>query len=153
MNNAPINNRVFSEINWARCISEKGFNDPSPDPVYLALCICEEAGEVAGAVKKLKRGFNKREQAKAKRAFIKECGPENAPLEDEIDLDQLKYWWEKKVRAKIGKEIADLFTYMDLFATRQNIDIPVVVVNKFNEVNQEMECTEFNIPIESVQQK
>lgn len=137
-----INIREFSALNWARCIHPDGFND-IPESTYLITCLTEELGEVAKIVKKLKRGFNKREQKKAVKQFIKECAPENAPLADEINVEELEHWWRKKLRAQLGKEVADLFTYLDLFATRHNIDIPTVVTHKFNEVSKEMECNQF----------
>jgi CYTH domain-containing protein len=110
----------------------------------------QELGEISAIITKLQRGFNKREQLKAKKAFIKECSPENAPLEDEIDMGMLEAWWEKKLRAKLAPEIADLFTYLDLFATRQNVVLPVAIANKFNEISKQMECPQFEIPTESV---
>jgi hypothetical protein len=120
-----------------------------PDPLYLIAGMTQELGEIAAIITKLQRGFNKREQKKAKKAFIKECGPENAPLEDDINMEMLHAWWEKKLRAKLGPEVADLFTYLDLFATRQNITLPVVAANKFNEVSTEMECPYYTMPVES----
>lgn len=137
----------FSQINWARCIDKDGFNT-YPEALYLVAGMAQELGEIAAIITKLQRGFNKREQAKAKKAFIKECTPENAPLEDEIDMGMLEAWWEKKLRAKLAPEVADLFTYLDLFATRQNIVLPVAAANKFNQVSAEMQCPQFQMPVE-----
>lgn len=137
----------YSATNWQRCISPDGFN-MNPEPLYLIACITQELGEVAAIITKLQRGFTKREQKKAKKAFIKECAPENAPLESEIDMEMLKFWWEKKLRAKLGPEVGDVFGYLDLFATRMNLSIPIVAANKFNEVSKEMECPQFHIPVQ-----
>lgn len=148
-NNTPkrLTFQEFSQINWARCIDKEAFN-MYPEPLYLLAGMTQELGEVAAIITKLQRGFTKREQKKAKKAFIKECAPENAPLEDEIDMGMLESWWEKKLRAKLAPEVADLFGYLDLFATRMNIILPVAAANKFNEISREMECPQFEMPVE-----
>lgn len=138
----------FSQVNWARCISKDAF-DMYPEALYLIAGMTQELGEVAAAITKLQRGFTKREQKKAKKAFIKECTPENAPLEDEIDMGMLEAWWQKKIRAKLAPEVADLFGYLDLFATRMNIQLPVAIANKFNEISRDMECPQFQVMVEN----
>jgi NTP pyrophosphatase (non-canonical NTP hydrolase) len=35
----------------------------------------------------------------------------------------------------IGKELADVVTYVDLLAARLGIDLEVAIINKFNEVS------------------
>jgi NTP pyrophosphatase (non-canonical NTP hydrolase) len=140
----------FSRVNWARCVSPQGFNEPSPDPMYLLTGITEELGEICGIIKKLQRGFNKREQKKTLKKFIQQWEndiPGHRPPSHEIDPIVLEGFWYKSLKAKLGPEVADVFGYLDLFAQRMNINIPIALMNKFNEVNGDMECTQYNIDI------
>ena len=43
---------------------------------------------------------------------------------------------EAELKVAIAKEIADVYTYLDLIATEFGIDWPMEVVNKFNEVSE-----------------
>lgn len=141
--------KKFSAINWARCIDSEGFN-MYPEPLYLIAGITEELGEVAGIIKKLQRGFNKREQKKTLKKFIanwEKDNPGHPPPSDEIDPMVLEGYWYKGLKAKLSKEVADVFTYLDLFSTRMNLNFPLAVAHKFNEVSEDMECPKFKIPI------
>jgi NTP pyrophosphatase (non-canonical NTP hydrolase) len=135
----------LSRINWARCTSSEGFNY-NPDSVqefnaFMVIAMAEEMGEIAGAWKKLMRGFNKRELAKMKKKHLKaNPGDLNMPTDDE-----LKAKWHEQKFNDLKDESSDLFTYLDLFLTRNGIDIKRAVTRKFNEVSNEMECRQFKL--------
>jgi NTP pyrophosphatase (non-canonical NTP hydrolase) len=69
-----------------------------------------EAGEACNIVKKIRRW---------------QCG-----LKGELDppLDKLNH--------KLAEELADVFLYLDLLATKANIDLPAAIVAKFNKVSE-----------------
>jgi NTP pyrophosphatase (non-canonical NTP hydrolase) len=72
--------------------------------------MCGEAGELANVIKKLRRY---------------EFGLRGAgdPTEDDL-------------RAMAAKEVADVYLYLDLLATKLGVDLPAAVVAKFNEVSE-----------------
>ena len=41
----------------------------------------------------------------------------------------------------IGEEIADTIIYLDLLATKLDIDLPAAVIRKFNIISDEYNCT------------
>jgi NTP pyrophosphatase (non-canonical NTP hydrolase) len=72
--------------------------------------MCGEAGEAANVVKKIRRY---------------ECGL-RGPLDGHVD----------ELRAKLAHELADIFLYLDLLATKADIDLPAAIVEKFNLVSE-----------------
>jgi NTP pyrophosphatase (non-canonical NTP hydrolase) len=101
-----------SAINGARCARwHPGF--PDDDTWSLAdwsNAMCGEAGEAANVVKKLRR------------------------VEDGLigKLDRP----EPELLAALAAELADVFCYLDLLATKAGIDLPAAIVRKFNEVSE-----------------
>ena len=136
----------FSLVNADRAFSTDGFNIPQPHDLYLAVAICEEAGEVAGVIKKLRRGFNGREAKKMLKIFRKEweetCQKHGEDMGDvqypSWNMQQLEARWNLMMRQKLASELADLYTYMDLMVTSANINLPQAIIEKFNLVNTEM---------------
>ena len=54
-------------------------------------------------------------------------------------LDRGDYTLEE-LREDIGREIADVITYLDITAFRMGIDTGAAVRNKFNEVSERVDC-------------
>jgi NTP pyrophosphatase (non-canonical NTP hydrolase) len=103
-----IKDLTFAELrkaNVERC--ESTFH-PLDDwaPVEWLMCVTGELGEVAGELKKLRR----------------------------IDADAIEYASEEQ-RRTIGRELADVQTYLDLLAARLHIDLGEAVREKFNIVS------------------
>ena len=99
--------RLFSQVNWCRC---KNWHDPmewSMDD--WAVAMAGEAGELCNVVKKLTRADQGIAGNKETRAEL---------------LQQF------------GEEIADVYTYLDLLAQRQGLDMQDLVVKKFNKVSE-----------------
>lgn len=44
------------------------------------------------------------------------------------------------VRVELGKELADVQTYLDILAHRGEVNLGVATVNKFNEVSERVDC-------------
>lgn len=87
-----------------------GFPD---DPWSLAdwsNAMCGEAGEVANVVKKLRRH---------------EFG-HNGVLDGDVD----------ELNEQLADELADVFLYLDLLATRAGVDLPRAIRRKFNVVSE-----------------
>ena len=138
MENIEINE--FSAINMARCIGP--FNCGEKDNLYWITAMAEELGEIAGAVKKLERGFNEREFLKLKSKYDSFTKSQNVP--EPMYIDYLKYWENDRKKA-MASEAADLFTYLNLFCQKNDIDLFKAVREKFNQVSVEMGCPEFKI--------
>lgn len=111
---APIAPLSFDEVtatNHARCERwHPGY--PGDDEWTIAdwsNAMCGEAGELANVVKKLRRH---------------ECGLANAgdPTPGEL-------------LTKAASEVADVFLYLNLLATKLGIDMPAAIAAKFNEVS------------------
>lgn len=129
----------FSETNWLRNVNV--FNQATAGSLYWATCIAEEAGEVCGAIKKLERGFNQRE-------YLKTIGKtmENfVPTDSNPDWNTTKKVWEEKLKEKVGQEMADVFTYLELAATAMGIPLWKFVKQKFNQVSAEMGAPHYKI--------
>jgi len=47
----------------------------------------------------------------------------------------------EEVREDLGKEFADVITYMDILASRAGVDLGEAVVSKFNEVSDRVGCS------------
>lgn len=80
-----------------------------------AVAMAGEAGEVCNAVKKLRR------------------------IEDEIaniSEPERQLSTRAEAIAKIGEELADTYIYLDLLASRLAIDLPAVIVAKFNATSE-----------------
>jgi len=77
-------------------------------PLEWAGAMCGEAGEAANVAKKLKRIDNK--------------------IEGGLDSSMKDVLIEN-----LGKEIADVFLYLDLLAACYDIDMEKVIIDKFNE--------------------
>lgn len=142
MNGYPeFNFGEISKTNWLRCISTEGFNfNPESNKefnMYMMICMQEELGEIAGAYKKLYRGFNKRELKKMKDAWFKTAKADTVVTDLPTDADFEKAWRIKQMN-KVKAESADLFTYFDLLMTRNQINIGAEVKRKFNQVSEDM---------------
>lgn len=137
---------TISQINFMRCISPDGFNyNPEEDKefnMYMIMAMVEELGEISGALKKIYRGFNERELKKMQDKWKKENGmlvsnsildEHDMPTRGEFEIQWLKEKWKN-----VKLEAADLFTYFDLFLSRNQIDIKEAVKFKFNQVSKEM---------------
>lgn len=127
---------VFSSVNWIRNIKVFG-QDKEPNEYWITAMV-EELGELAGAVKKLKRGFNARELKKMQERYNRN---DIRTLSDEA----LYEYWLKEKRKSIELEAADLFIYLDLFCTKNNINLSSRVAEKFNQVSEEMDCKQYQI--------
>lgn len=136
----------FSLVNAARAFSTDGFNIPQPHDLYLACAICEEAGEVAGVIKKMRRGFNGREAKKMLKIVRKEweetCHKHGEDMGDiqypAYSMQQLEERWKVYMREKLADELADLYIYMDLLTTCAKINLPKAIIDKFNLATKEM---------------
>jgi NTP pyrophosphatase (non-canonical NTP hydrolase) len=83
--------------------------------------IVGEVGELAGELKKARRGDYGSDAKEAMRYGIVEgVHPVHTPIE---------------VREKIMREMADIVIYLDLLAHQFNIDLGEAVATKFNEVS------------------
>lgn len=127
-----IINPTFSGLNFKRAkeifkVSDKG-------PEYFALSLAEEVGEVCGALKKLQRGFNPREESK-QRAKYEKYMFENSEAGDCLTPEE---FWLARAKSNVAKELADVLIYLDLMASHSGIDLDEAVVSKFNSVSEEM---------------
>jgi NTP pyrophosphatase (non-canonical NTP hydrolase) len=108
----PITFAEVTAVNRARAGRwHPGF--PDDDTWTLAdwsNAMCGEAGEAANVVKKLRRV---------------ETG-----LVGVLDLPAVE------LREALADELADVFCYLDLLATKAGIDLPVAIVAKFNRVSE-----------------
>lgn len=171
-------NFPFSKINYARCIDIKGFNyNPNTTEfnMFMLVSMSEELGEVAGAVKKIIRGFNNREFIKVKEKiqyildgvtthrdynylFKSFTGHYYAKFlrielkdgyigdpENEVIFNRIHEYWLITKLDHIAEELSDFFTYFDLFLTRNNINLMKEVKEKFNKVSEQMNCPEFTL--------
>lgn len=134
---------TFSELNEQR--ANRLFKVGDKGNLYWATALAEEVGEIAGAIKKLERGFNRREFKKMQDKMIKKLKmPINivSILDFDIpeDFFKVQEFWVKEKKKDIGKEIADVLTYLDLLATKNGINMWEELKEKFNEVSDEMEC-------------
>lgn len=154
MKNPQFDLEQFSDINIQRCDSPLAFNMSGGRLTYFAAGLAEEAGEVAGILKKLERGFNNRELKKTQDKFLKKAMKKNPHLHQEqienkmrdISSEGWEGIWRIDLKRKLVKEMADVFTYLDLIATKAgNLDLFAGVKDKFNEVSTEMGCEQFKI--------
>lgn len=156
MKNPNFDLATFSKINVDRCDDPTTFNCGNQGNVYWATAIAEEAGEVAGVIKKLARGFNPREFKKTQARVA--VSPTNAEYNSELKekfaaatwedasyREMVRREWQKELTKKLGKELADLFTYIDLCATKNDINLWDEVKEKFNQVSKEMKCEQYII--------
>ncbi len=109
----PLTFQHVSETNLARCHRwHPRFRQPDDDWSLAdwSNAMCGEAGEVANVVKKLRRY---------------ECG-----LKGELDPP------EDELRAMLADELADVFCYLDLLASKAGVDLAAAVRRKFNAVSE-----------------
>jgi NTP pyrophosphatase (non-canonical NTP hydrolase) len=130
----------FSEINWARNVNV--FKQGEEDNTYWATALAEEVGELAGAIKKSRRGFNDRELKKMVGVWEKDHVP---GADDMPDNDDFYIEWKKKMKEKASDEAADIFIYLELFCTKNRINLWESIRNKFNRVSDEMGAPEYKI--------
>lgn len=107
--------RDFSKANRARCEAPNGFNHPLGmwSASDWATATVGEVGEAANFVKKLNR--------------IRDGVPGNAPHETEEFL-----------RGQLAKELADAYTYLDLWAQALGFSLNDEVIDKFNLVSDKV---------------
>lgn len=142
----------FGKMNIERC--DGPFNCKDQPHSYWPLALSEEVGEVAGAMKKLMRGFNPREYYKMKKKWANEHLPmgnmtgmtkgdlEEAGMPTYAQFETI--WFMEKTRA-IAHEAADVFIYLDLMAQKLGFSLWQAVQEKFDSVSDEMECPEYKI--------
>ena len=144
---SPMNLEEFSEINIQRCDDPTAFNCGKQPMTYFSTALAEEVGEVAGIIKKLARGFNSREFFKLKEKII--ASPQKYGFPNRVeaealdvgstdDVNKLRDIWADGMWGKLAEECADVFTYLDLICSRNDIDLMEAVRNKFNKVSKEM---------------
>jgi NTP pyrophosphatase (non-canonical NTP hydrolase) len=124
-------NQQFTEANKKRAC--EAFDTQDNDNLYWVTALAEEVGEVAGKVKKMKRGFTKRDEKKITKDY--EAFKENNP-ETEVTMEQ---YFLAKLKSKLADEMADVFIYLDLMASHNDIDLSQAVTSKFNEVSKAMD--------------
>lgn len=123
--------KQFSNLNLERC--DGPFECKDKEFTYWVIALSEEVGELAGAVKKLMRGFNKREKLKMVNRFKKDFPDDPVPSDDTLST----LWYTVKLKA-ISEESADIFIYLDLLAQKYNFSLWANVKDKFNSVSEEM---------------
>lgn len=166
-------NNAYSKVSLARCFSQNGFNmEPGRNytenefNMFLLISLAEELGEITGAMKKIIRGYNKREFLKTKAKILKqeeELNEKLPPAERDYDSHAMaegtvwlrqttpqqqplfRFWVKNKI-SKLGNECADFQIYFDLFLTNNNIDIHERIQAIFNKVSEEMGCPEYILP-------
>lgn len=139
--NTPFDLEEFSKENWAR--NFQVFKQSKAPNEYWITAMVEELGEIAGAVKKIARGFNERELKKTIRNW-ELCVTDGSTLPDNYE-EKFKANWLIKKKADLASEAADLFIYLDLFCTANDIDLPEAIKYKFNLVSKEMGCPKYEI--------
>jgi NTP pyrophosphatase (non-canonical NTP hydrolase) len=101
-----------SEVNRSRCLRwHPGF--PDDEDWSLAdwsNAMAGEAGEACNVVKKIRRH---------------QCG-----LIGQLDPPLIE------LRIALAEELADVFLYLDLLASKAGIDLPTIIRAKFNEVSE-----------------
>lgn len=132
--------KSFSELNLARCESPDGYNLKDMNPLFFTTALAEEVGEVCGVIKKLERGFNARERLKVIKTLSLGMN-ENDVFQIPSDY-VLESIWKNKLLLKLEEEMADVFTYFDLFASKMGINWKEAVYKKFDKCTEEM-----NLPI------
>ena len=110
----PMTFGQFSEANRARCESRQGFNHPlkgwSTSDWFLAMI--GEFGEAANIAKKLNR--------------VRDGIPGNGPIT------------QNELQAKLRRELADAFIYLDLTAQSLGFNIAEAAVEVFNAKSAEI---------------
>lgn len=103
----------FSERNRTRCEAPHGFNHPLGfwTASDWTVAVMGELGEAANIIKKLNR--------------VRDGIPGNKEMPDEL-------------RAALEDELADAYTYLDLLAQSQGIDLPRAIVRKFEAKSAEI---------------
>ncbi len=103
----------FSRANRARCESPQGFNHAlnSWDTSDWFLAVLGELGEAANVAKKLNR--------------VRDGIPGNKETPDEL-------------RAKLRKELGDVFVYLDLLAQAHEFTIDAAAIEVFNAKSREL---------------
>ena len=135
--NIQVIHPAFTAKNWDRNVTV--FNGALNSNLYWITALSGELGEAAEIVKKLDRGFNARDLDKAKKKFSR-----INPGADLPDDDQLQKLWTETKKNGLASELADIFTYLDLFATANGINLSEAINNKFNEVNKGFKDGESN---------
>ena len=105
--------RVFSKRNRDRCQSLSGFNHPlqSWTASDWMVALAGEVGEAANIIKKLNR--------------FRDGIPGNTET-------------VQVLTSKLGEELADVYTYLDLLCQSQGIDLRKEVESKFEKVSKKM---------------
>lgn len=150
-----IINKNYSDININRCQNPQGFNlllDGSLEKSnFLMVAMLEELGEIAGVLKRKVRGFNERDFNKTIKELLKEGNGDGAVEWDKLrwekqeDVNFVRTIFQSKLNENLSVECADLLGYFDLFLANEGIDLDLAVKNKFNQVSEEMGCSQFKI--------
>ncbi len=106
----------MQEINMQRANKWHGGDFRSWSGLEWAGALCGEAGEAANVAKKLKR--------------IESGIDGNAFSEHALEAD--------KLISELANECADTFLYLTLLASKYDIDLENVIVDKFNSKSKEM---------------
>ena len=80
--------------------------------------VAEEAGEIAGAIKRLNRL--------------------RSGYYDNLMSSEEKERFKQKQENNLGEEIADTICYLMLLANEANVDLDKAIIDKFNEVSDRM---------------
>ena len=121
--------KKFSEANLQRCNeSFRPIQEWSPND--WATAMAGECGEACNVAKKMRRLFEKPEVAQ----YYRMIKPLKYSHKEEIS--QYEY-----LRGELARELADVITYVDLFATRMGINLEDALISKFNEVSDRVYST------------
>lgn len=162
-----MDKKQFQAVNLHR--SDTVFNCAGKSNLYWAVAIAEEAGEVAGVIKKSDRGMNEREFNKTRERLLRDLQGISMmdapiPLVEDLSINQIKSakflprpeeptkathfiidYWKAAERAKLSSELADLYIYMDILCQKNGINLEEAVKSKFNQVSLEMGYPELQV--------
>lgn len=118
MESNPKHSLNFAELRRANIIRNEEVFNPCNNWSLMewACAMAGEAGELCGAIKKMRRMEEGTNSAK-----------------DPTDLAIYK--------RKVADEMADVIIYLDLMASKMNLDLGQAVISKFNEVSDRMKST------------
>lgn len=148
MKNPQYDLEELTKLMVMRNNDPQGFNCEKKDHTFFISAMVEELGEMAGAIKKLERGFNIREKNKLVKK-LKDIWEEKYPGQSENYSQatdaELELMWVKTKLKDYLTESSDLFLYMILLNERVQrsqglhiTDFFTLVQEKFNKVSKEL---------------